>query len=69
MRGLVIGQEFRQAREAGWYAEGDEAAVVGNDGLNDLYLVAADVFGLKTSMGADDALPKGALTVLQQALL
>lgn len=68
VQGLVIGQEFRQAREAGWYEEGDQAAVVGNDGLNDLYLVAAEVFGLRTSLGADDALTKGALAVLQHAL-
>ncbi|MND31783.1 2-keto-3-deoxy-galactonokinase [compost metagenome] len=68
VRGLVIGQEFRQARDAGWYAEGDEAAIVGNDGLNDLYLIAADVFGLRTSIGADDILTKGALAVLKQTL-
>lgn len=68
VRGLVIGQEFRQARDAGWYAEGDEAAIVGNDGLNDLYLIAADVFGLRTSIGADDVLTKGALAVLKQTL-
>ncbi|MDQ1194398.1 2-dehydro-3-deoxygalactonokinase [Agrobacterium sp. SORGH_AS 787] len=68
VRGLVIGQEFRQAHEAGWYAEGDEATIVGNDGLNDLYLVAANLFGLKTSIAGDDALSKGALAVLRQCL-
>ena len=68
VRGLVIGQEFRQARDAGWYAEGDDAAIVGNDGLNDLYLIAAGVFGLRISMGDDDALTKGALAVLQKTL-
>ncbi|HBT68145.1 MAG TPA: 2-dehydro-3-deoxygalactonokinase [Agrobacterium sp.] len=68
VRGLVIGQEFRQAYDAGWYSEGGAAAIVGNDGLNDLYVVAADVFDLKISMGTDDALTKGALAVLQQTL-
>ncbi|MBM7328171.1 2-dehydro-3-deoxygalactonokinase, partial [Agrobacterium sp. S2] len=68
VRGLVIGQEFRQARDAGWYAEGDDAAIVGNDGLNDLYLIAAGEFGLRISMGDDDALTKGALAVLQKTL-
>ncbi len=68
VRGLVIGQEFRQAREAGWYAEGEDAAIVGNDGLNDLYVVAADIFGLKTSVAVDDTLTKGALAILKQTL-
>ncbi|WP_280171067.1 2-dehydro-3-deoxygalactonokinase [Agrobacterium pusense] len=68
VRGLVIGQEFRQARDAGWYAEGDDAAIVGNDGLNDLYLIAAGEFGLRISMGDDDALTKGALAVLRKTL-
>ncbi|WP_296097959.1 2-dehydro-3-deoxygalactonokinase [uncultured Agrobacterium sp.] len=66
VHGLVIGQEFRQAREAGWFTEGDDGRIVGNDGLNDLYLIAAEVFGLKTSVAADDTLAKGALAILAQ---
>ncbi|WP_377296918.1 2-dehydro-3-deoxygalactonokinase [Rhizobium sp. SGZ-381] len=68
VRGLVIGQEFRQAREAGWYREGDPAAIIGNDGLNDLYQIAADVFGLRITMGEDDVLTRGALDVLRHTL-
>jgi len=68
VHGMVIGQEFRQAREAGWYSEGDEATIVGNDGLNDLYLIAATVFDLKITLGADDVLNRGALDVMRRSL-
>jgi len=68
VRGLVIGQEFRQARDANWFGENGQATIVGNDGLNDLYVQAAEIFALKISLGADDDLTKGALTVLHQAL-
>jgi 2-dehydro-3-deoxygalactonokinase len=68
VHGMVIGQEFRQARESGWYSPGDEATIVGNDGLNDLYVIAAEVFGLGIAMGADDVLTRGALDVLRHTL-
>ncbi|MGC4392679.1 2-dehydro-3-deoxygalactonokinase [Agrobacterium sp. M50-1] len=68
VRGLVIGQEFRQARDAGWFVENGEATIVGNDGLNDLYAEAAKIFDLQISMGADDDLTRGALQVLHRAL-
>ncbi len=68
VHGLAIGQEFRQAREVGWHAEGDQATIVGNDGLNELYVIAAGTFGLEIVMGADDVLTRGALDVLHHAL-
>lgn len=68
VHGLLIGQEFRQAREAGWYSEGDEATIVGNDGLNELYVIAARVFDLKITLGADDVLIRGALDVMRHSL-
>ena len=64
---FVIGQEFRQARDAGWYSEGGKATIVGNDGLNDLYVVAANVFDLEIAMGDDDVLIRGALETLAAA--
>lgn len=69
VRGLVIGQEFRQARDSGWFVEKGEATIVGNDGFNDLYAKAAKIFDLQTSMGAEDDLTRGALKVLHLALL
>lgn len=68
VHGMLIGQEFRQAREVGWYSEGDEATIVGNDGLNDLYVIAATVFDLKITQGADDVLIRGALEVMRHSL-
>lgn len=68
VHGLVIGQEFRQAQDAGWYCEGNRATIVGNDGLNDLYMVAAKAFGLDIFLGADDVLNHGALEILHNAL-
>lgn len=66
--GLVIGQEFRQAREEGWFAAGDDVAIVGNDGLNALYGVAAEVFGLKALEGSGNEAIRGALAVLRAAV-
>jgi 2-dehydro-3-deoxygalactonokinase len=68
VHGLIIGQEFRQAREDGWYSGGDEATIVGNDGLNDLYVIAATLFDLKITLGADDVLIRGALDVMRRSL-
>ncbi|TCR98673.1 2-keto-3-deoxygalactonate kinase [Rhizobium sp. BK418] len=66
--GMVIGQEFRQAREAGWYVDGDQVAIVGNDGLNALYGIAADAFGLKVLEGRGEEAINGALAILREAL-
>jgi len=68
VHGMVIGQEFRQACDAGWYSPGDKATIVGNDGLNDLYLAAARKFDLEIDLGADDVLVRGALNVLKHSL-
>ncbi len=68
VHGMLIGQEFRQAREAGWYLEGDAATIVGNDGLNDLYVIAATIFDLKVALGSDDVLIRGALDVMRHSL-
>ena len=64
----MIGQEFRQAREEGWYAEGDRIAIVGNDGLNALYGIAAEVFKLQITEDTGDEAIRGALTILRAAL-
>lgn len=66
--GMVIGQEFRQAREAGWFAPGDTVAIIGNDGLNALYGVAAKVFGLNAPEAPGDEAIRGALAVLHAPL-
>jgi len=65
--GLVIGQEFRQARETGWFGPGETVDIVGNDGLNLRYSVAAEVFGLNVRSVADQAAVRGALAILEHA--
>ncbi|HSF65629.1 MAG TPA: 2-dehydro-3-deoxygalactonokinase [Paracoccaceae bacterium] len=65
--GLVIGQEFRQARDGGWFAPGDTVDIVGNDGLNARYAIAAQVFGLGVRNGGEQAAIRGALAVLAAA--
>lgn len=65
--GLVIGQEFRQASEEGWFKAGDEVAIVGNDGLNALYGVAAATFGLGVKEASGSEAINGALAILNAA--
>lgn len=62
--GLVIGQEFRQASEAGWFQPGDSAVIVGNDGLNALYAVAAEVFQLNATAPELNEAVEGAHAIL-----
>lgn len=65
--GLLIGQEFRQARECGWWAPGDTIDIVGNDGLNARYGIAAKNFDLTARGGDELAAIRGALAILAQA--
>lgn len=67
MSGLVIGQEFRQARESGWFGPGETVDIVGNDGLNMRYATAAEIFGLGVRRTAEEAAICGALAILQHA--
>lgn len=67
MSGLVIGQEFRQARESGWFGPGETVDIVGNDGLNMRYATAAEIFGLNVRSTDDTATISGALAILEHA--
>ncbi|MFV0244577.1 MAG: 2-dehydro-3-deoxygalactonokinase [Qingshengfaniella sp.] len=61
--GLLIGAEFRQARDAGWFTPGERLGIVGNDGLNARYGRAARVFGLIVADGGTAAAIHGALEI------
>ena len=61
--GLLIGLEFRQARDCGWMKAGDSVGIVGNDGLNDRYRRAAAIFDLVTVDGGEQAAIAGALEI------
>jgi len=67
LSGLVIGQEFRQARDSGWFAAGDTIDIVGNDGLNLRYAIAAELFALNIRNVAHQAAVRGAMAILGQS--
>lgn len=64
LSGLLIGNEFRQACDGGWFESGDTIGIVGNDGLNDRYELAANVFGLNVCNGGEQAAVAGALEII-----
>ena len=64
--GVLIGNEFREARESGWFEKGDTIGVVGNDGLNARYTRAAQVFGLTPLEGGTQAAIRGALEIFAE---
>lgn len=70
--GLLIAQEFRQARNCGFFARdqfarGERIGIVGNDGLNRRYAVVARHFGLDVVEGSDHAAIDGARQILAAA--
>ncbi|WP_249694588.1 2-dehydro-3-deoxygalactonokinase [Stappia sp. WLB 29] len=66
--GLLIAQEFRQARNCGFFASGERIGIVGNDGLNRRYAVVARHFGLDVVEGSDHAAIDGARQILAAAM-
>lgn len=62
--GLLIAQEFRQARSCGFFAKGDRIGIVGNDGLNRRYADVARYFGLEIIAGSENAAIDGARAIL-----
>lgn len=65
--GLVIGQEFAQARALGLCPKG-RVSIVGNDALTALYSTAADAFGLSVDPGPGEEAVRGALAILRHVL-
>lgn len=63
LSGLVIGNEYRQAMDAGWFKTGDTIGIVGNDGLNDRYRCVSKIFGLNVKDGGEQAAVVGALEI------
>ncbi|WP_428700069.1 2-dehydro-3-deoxygalactonokinase [Stappia sp.] len=62
--GLLIAQEFRQARACGFFGQGDRIGIVGNDGLNRRYADVARHFGLEVVAGSEHAAIDGARAIL-----
>lgn len=62
--GLLIAQEFRQARACGFFGEGERIGIVGNDGLNRRYGDVARHFELEVVAGSEHAAIDGARAIL-----
>ena len=67
LAGIVIGWEFMEARAAGWFVEGDNVLIVGDDARSDLYRRAALACSLSPSVSSADIAPRGALSILKAA--
>lgn len=61
--GLLIGDEFRSARQCGWLSQGDAIGIVGNDGLNQRYSRTAALFGFDVIEGGENQAVAGALLI------
>ncbi len=66
LSGLIIGNEFRQAHDAGWFQPEDTIGIVGNDGLNDRYRRVAKLFNLDVKDGGAQAAVVGALEIFAE---
>ncbi len=63
LRGLLIGWEFLEARNAGWWQDGDTIDIVGDDDRVEDYRYAAESMGLLAKIAADDTALRGALAI------
>jgi 2-dehydro-3-deoxygalactonokinase len=67
LSGLVVGMEFREAREMGWFKAGERVGIIGGDHLVEVYRRAAIAFGLEPDLGPSDAAVRGALVIAKIA--
>lgn len=67
LSGLVVGMEFREAREMGWFKSGERVGIIGGDHLVEVYRRAAIAFGLEPDLGPSDAAVRGALVIAEIA--
>ena len=63
LSGLLIGSEFREVAELGWFRRGDEVAIIGGEALVARYRRAAEAFGLAPEPGPADAALRGVLAI------
>lgn len=67
LSGLVVGMEFREAREMGWFEPRERVGIIGGDHLVEVYRRAAIAFGLEPDLGSSDAAVRGALVIAEIA--
>jgi 2-dehydro-3-deoxygalactonokinase len=67
LSGLVVGMEFREAGEMGWFKAGEHVGIVGGEHLVEVYRRAALAFGLEFHLGPSDAAVRGSLAIAEIA--
>jgi len=67
LSGLVVGTEFHEAREMGWFEAGDRVGLVGGEHLVEVYGRAATAFGLEPQLGPSDAAVRGSIAIAEIA--
>jgi len=67
LSGLVVGMEFREAREMGWFKAGERVGIIEGDHFVEVYRRAAIAFGLEPDLGPSDAAVRGALVIAEIA--
>jgi 2-dehydro-3-deoxygalactonokinase len=65
LSGLILGSEFREVAELGWFEAGDDIVIVGGERLVELYSRAAAAFDLTPRAGPPDASVRGCLAIAQ----
>ena len=63
LRGLLIGWEFIEARQAGWWQDGGAVDIVGDDDRVEDYRRAGEGMGLTVHVAPDDTALRGALAI------
>ena len=63
LSGVVVGTEFREAWNMGWFGTGDAVTIIGGAGLAEVYRRAALAFGLVPGFGPADAAVQGCLAI------
>ncbi len=63
LSGIVVGSEFREASELGWFKPGDTVAIIGGEELMEVYRRTALLNGLTPIIGPEDAAVQGCLAI------
>lgn len=63
LSGLIIGAEFIEARDTGWFEPGGTITVIGREDLLDNYRIAAEALGVTILAGPPDAALRGCLAM------
>lgn len=69
LSGMLIGEEFRGARAAGWLPDGSHVTLIGDERLTVRYARAMDALGVSYAHGHADVVVPGLLEIARRAHL